>query len=118
MQEFLDQSSSKILAIGAAGTNFRVTAPRLYANVDRERAKALGIPISDIFETMQAFFGNLYINDFLKFGRVYRVQTEAKPEYRSSPEDISKIYVRASQRADNLYGPFGYGRLHGIHQRT
>jgi HAE1 family hydrophobic/amphiphilic exporter-1/multidrug efflux pump len=82
-------------AIGAAGTNFRVTSPRLYANVDRERAKALGIPISDIFDTMQAFFGNLYINDFLKFGRVYRVQTEAKPEYRSRPEDISKVYVRA-----------------------
>jgi HAE1 family hydrophobic/amphiphilic exporter-1/multidrug efflux pump len=82
-------------AIGAAGTNFRVTSPRLYANVDRERAKSLGIPISDIFDTMQAFFGNLYINDFLKFGRVYRVQTEAKPEYRSKPEDISKVYVRA-----------------------
>jgi hydrophobe/amphiphile efflux-1 (HAE1) family protein len=82
-------------AIGAAGTNFRVTAPRLYATVDRNRAKALGIQISDIFETMQAFFGNLYINDFLKFGRVYRVQTEGKPEYRSSPEDVSKIYVRA-----------------------
>ena len=83
-------------AIGAAGTNFRVTAPRMYASVDRERAKALGIPISDIFETMQAFFGNLYINDFLKFGRVYRVQTEAKPDYRSRPDDISKVYVRAS----------------------
>src|SRR5690606_20713728 len=38
---------------------------------------------------------NLYVNDFLKFGRVYRVQTEASPEYRSSPDDISKIYVRA-----------------------
>ncbi len=83
-------------AIGAVGTNFRVTSPRLYANVDRERAKALGIPISDIFDTMQAFFGNLYINDFVKFGRVYRVQTEAKAEYRSTPQDISKVYVRAN----------------------
>ena len=44
---------------------------------------------------MQAFFGNLYINDFVKFGRVYRVQTEAKPEYRSTPQDISNVYVRA-----------------------
>jgi HAE1 family hydrophobic/amphiphilic exporter-1/multidrug efflux pump len=93
-QEFLDKVRQDP-AIGAAGTNFRVTSPRLYANVDRERAKSLGIPISDIFDTMQAFFGNLYINDFLKFGRVYRVQTEAKPEYRSKPEDISKVYVRA-----------------------
>ncbi|MDH5699687.1 MAG: multidrug efflux RND transporter permease subunit, partial [Nitrospirota bacterium] len=82
-------------AIGAVGTSFRVTAPRLYARVDRERAKALGVPISEVFDTMQAYFGNLYINDFIKFGRVYRVQTEALPEFRSSPDDISKIYVRA-----------------------
>ncbi|ARO87284.1 multidrug efflux RND transporter permease subunit [Nitrosospira lacus] len=82
-------------AIAAASTNFRVSAPRLYAQVDRERAKALGVPISEVFDTMQAYFGNLYINDFVKFGRIYRVQTEALPEYRSSPEDISKVYVRA-----------------------
>jgi HAE1 family hydrophobic/amphiphilic exporter-1/multidrug efflux pump len=72
-----------------------VTAPRLYARINRERAKALGVPISEVFDTLQAFFGNLYINDFVKFGRVYRVQTEAEAEYRSSPDDIEKIYVRA-----------------------
>ena len=72
-----------------------MSAPRLYAQVDRERAKALGVPISEVFDTMQAYFGNLYVNDFVKFGRVYRVQTEALPEYRSSPDDISKVYVRA-----------------------
>ncbi|KIO50207.1 multidrug efflux RND transporter permease subunit [Nitrosospira sp. NpAV] len=82
-------------AIAAASTNFRVSAPRLYAQVDRERAKALGVPISEVFDTMQAYFGNLYINDFVKFGRIYRVQTEALPEYRSNPNDISKVYVRA-----------------------
>ena len=82
-------------AIAVANTNFRVSAPRLYAHVDRERAKALGVPISEVFDTMQAYFGNMYINDFIKFGRIYRVQTEALPEYRSNPDDISKIYVRA-----------------------
>ncbi|HNO75677.1 efflux RND transporter permease subunit [Nitrosomonas mobilis] len=82
-------------AIAIASTNFRVSAPRLFATVDRERAKALGVPISEVFDTMQAYFGNLYINDFVKFGRIYRVQTEALPEYRSNPDDISKIYVRA-----------------------
>src|SRR5690606_26521034 len=82
-------------AIAIASTNFRVSAPRLFAHVDRERAKALGVPISDVFDTMQAYFGNLYINDFIKFGRIYKVQTEALPEYRSNPDDISKIYVRA-----------------------
>jgi len=82
-------------AIAVASTNFRVSAPRLFATVDRERAKALGVPISEVFDTMQAYFGNLYINDFVKFGRIYRVQTEALPEYRSNPGDISKIFVRA-----------------------
>jgi HAE1 family hydrophobic/amphiphilic exporter-1/multidrug efflux pump len=82
-------------AIGAIGTSFRVSAPRIYANVNRERAKALGVPISEVFDTLQAYFGNLYINDFIKFGRVYRVQTEAGAQYRSDPEDIAKIYVRA-----------------------
>ncbi|ABB73995.1 hydrophobic/amphiphilic exporter-1, HAE1 family/multidrug efflux pump [Nitrosospira multiformis ATCC 25196] len=82
-------------AIAAASTNFRVSAPRLYARVDRERAKALGVPISEVFDSMQAYFGNLYINDFVKYGRIYRVQTEAQPQYRSRPEDIEKIYVRA-----------------------
>ncbi len=82
-------------AIGAIGTNFRVSAPRLYAHVNRERAKTLGVPISDVFDTMQAYFGNFYINDFLKFGRVYRVQTEAEAQYRMRPGDLAKIYVRA-----------------------
>ena len=82
-------------AIGGISTSFRVTAPRLYATINRDRAKALGIPISEVFDTMQAYFGNFYINDFVKFGRVYRVQTEAEAQYRSAPQDISKIYVRA-----------------------
>ncbi|HNP27969.1 MAG TPA: multidrug efflux RND transporter permease subunit [Nitrospirales bacterium] len=93
-QQFVNKAQQDP-AIGAIGTSFRVSAPRLYAQVDRERAKALGVPISEVFDTMQAYFGNLYINDFIKFGRVYRVQTEALPEFRSSPDDISKIYVRA-----------------------
>ncbi|BFU94398.1 MAG: Efflux pump membrane transporter BepE [Nitrospira sp.] len=82
-------------AIGAVSTSFRVSAPRVYAKVNRERAKTLGVPISEVFDTLQAYFGNLYVNDFVKFGRVYRVQTEAEPQYRSRPADIAKIYVRA-----------------------
>jgi HAE1 family hydrophobic/amphiphilic exporter-1/multidrug efflux pump len=92
-------------AIAAASTSFRVSAPRLYATVDRERAKALGVPISEVFDTMQAYFGNLYINDFMKFGRVYRVQTEAPPEYRSNPDDISKVFVRAQSGTSHTMIP-------------
>ncbi|MBY0498041.1 MAG: multidrug efflux RND transporter permease subunit [Nitrosomonas sp.] len=93
-QEFVAKATEHP-AIAVASTNFRISAPRLFATVDRERAKALGVPISEVFDTMQAYFGNLYVNDFVKFGRIYRVQTEALPEYRSNPDDISKIYVRA-----------------------
>ncbi|HTJ54099.1 MAG TPA: multidrug efflux RND transporter permease subunit [Nitrosospira sp.] len=92
-------------AIAAASTNFRVSAPRLYATVDRERAEALGVPVSEVFDTMQAYFGNLYVNDFVKFGRIYRVQTEALPEYRSNPDDISKIYVRARSGTEQAMIP-------------
>jgi hydrophobe/amphiphile efflux-1 (HAE1) family protein len=93
-QQFIERAKQEP-AIGQVGTNFRVSAPRLYAHVNRERAKALGVPISDAFDTLQAYFGTFYINDFLKFGRIYHVQTEADAEYRSKPQDISKIYIRA-----------------------
>jgi HAE1 family hydrophobic/amphiphilic exporter-1/multidrug efflux pump len=93
-QQFVERAQQEP-AIGRIGTNFRVSSPRLFAHVNRERAKALGIPISDIFDTLQAYFGTFYINDFVKFGRVYHVQTEADEEYRSTPQDLSKVYVRA-----------------------
>jgi len=93
-QQFVERAQ-KEPAIGRVGTNFRVSSPRLFAHVNRERAKALGIPISDIFDTLQAYFGNFYINDFVKFGRVYHVQTEADAEFRATPQDLSRIYVRA-----------------------
>ncbi|SHL53653.1 hydrophobic/amphiphilic exporter-1, HAE1 family/multidrug efflux pump [Nitrosospira sp. Nsp11] len=103
-QEFVTKAV-EYPAIAAANTNFRVSTPRLYAQVDRERAKALGVPISEVFDTMQAYFGNLYVNDFVKFGRVYRVQTEALPEYRSRPDDISKVYVRAQNGTEHTMIP-------------
>ncbi len=93
-EEFISRAKQDP-AIGAIGTNFRVSAPRLHAHVNRERAKTLGVSISEVFDTLQAYFGNFYINDFLKFGRVYRVQTEAEAQYRMSPGDIARIYVRA-----------------------
>src|SRR5215470_7441044 len=92
-------------AIGAAGTLFRVSSPRLYAHVNRERAKALGVPVSEVFDTLQAYWGNLYINDFLKFGRIYKVQTEAEAEYRMTPGDIAKIYVRAQNGSGSALIP-------------
>ncbi len=93
-QEFIAKAR-KDPAIGAIFTPFGVGSPKLYAHVNRERAKTLGVPIAEVFDTLQAYWGNLYINDFVKFGRVYRVQTEAEQQYRSAPGDIAKVYVRA-----------------------
>lgn len=92
-REFVTKAASHP-AIAVANTNFRISAPRFFVDVDRERAKSLGVPISEVFDTMQAYFGNWYINDFVKYGRVYRVQTEAMPEYRSNPDNLNHIHVR------------------------
>jgi multidrug efflux pump subunit AcrB len=63
--------------------------------VDRETAKARGVALGDVFATLQAMLSSLYINDFNLYGRTYRVQTEAQPRFRQSPEDIGRLYVRA-----------------------
>ncbi len=71
-----------------------VGLPQLYVEVDNTRAKALGIPIGDAYNTLQAYLDSYYVNDFLKFGRIYRVQLQAEPAFRRTPEDMKKIYVR------------------------
>jgi hydrophobe/amphiphile efflux-1 (HAE1) family protein len=75
-------------------TAFRPGVPQLDAQVDRAKAKALGVPISDVFSTLQIFLGSLYVNDFNAFGRVWRVQLQAEPSYRASPSDVGRLYVR------------------------
>jgi hypothetical protein len=85
-------------------TGFRPGVPQLDAQVDRPKAKALGVPLSDLFATLQIFLGSLYVNDFNAFGRVYRVQLQAESGYRATPEDIGKLYVR-SRPADTSQPP-------------
>ena len=75
---------------------FRPTVPQLYVEVDREKAIAQGVPVSDVFDALQATMGVLYVNDFNKFGRTYRVQLQADAPYRSRPEDLGGLYVRAT----------------------
>ncbi len=76
-------------------TGFRPGVPQLDAQVDRTKARALGVPISDVFASLQIFLGSLYVNDFNAFGRVYRVQLQAEPGYRATPSDIARLYVRS-----------------------
>src|SRR6266849_5995426 len=75
-------------------STLRVNTPQLFVQVDREKAKALGISLTDLFQTLQAFLSTLYINDFNLYGKTYRVQAEAQPRFRQTPEDIGRLYVR------------------------
>ncbi len=75
-------------------SNFRATVPQVYADVDRVEARKLGIPLPEIFSTLQAYLGSAYVNDFNKFGRTFKVQIQADAQYRSSIADIARLDVR------------------------
>jgi HAE1 family hydrophobic/amphiphilic exporter-1 len=81
---------------GLAGLNstFRADVPQIYAEVDRTKAKTLDVPLSSVFNTMQAYLGSAYVNDFNKFGRTWQVQVQADHEFRNKPEDIRQLDVR------------------------
>jgi len=79
--------------VGVRGT-VRVAVPQLFVELNRDKTKMMGVEISQVFDTLQAYFGALYVNDFSKFGRIWRVQMQAETEYRDSPEDINRVYVR------------------------
>ncbi len=76
-------------------TFFRPTSPQLYVEVDEAKALSLGIPVSDVYFSLQALMGSLYVNDFNVNGRTYRVQIQADSQYRATPTDLGQIYVRA-----------------------
>jgi gold/copper resistance efflux pump len=75
-------------------TSFDVNAPQLDLQVDRDKAKAQGVPLTGVFESLQVYLGSLYINDFNRFGRTYRVVAQAEAEDRMQPEDIGRLQVR------------------------
>jgi hydrophobe/amphiphile efflux-1 (HAE1) family protein len=102
----LDATARKIMdaarqrpELAATFTGFRSGVPQLDAQVDRAKAKALGVPLSDVFSSLQIFLGSLYVNDFNAFGRVYRVQLQAEPSFRASPSDVARLYVRSQPSA-------------------
>ena len=82
--------------LAGVNTFYRPTIPQLFVEVDREKALSLGVPVADLFDALQGMLGALYVNDFNKFGRTYRVQIQAENTYRSRPEDLGSIYVRSA----------------------
>ena len=75
-------------------SSFTVNTPQLSADVDRAKAKAQGVPLANVFETMQINLGSLYVNDFNRFGRTYQVVAQADAQFRDGPEDILRLKTR------------------------
>ncbi len=75
-------------------TPFRSGVPQLFVDIDRDKAKSLGIPLGTVFGTLQATLGSAYVNDFNKFGRTWQVRVQADQRFRLKPEDIRRLEVR------------------------
>ncbi|WP_409265486.1 efflux RND transporter permease subunit [Massilia sp. BHUDP2] len=75
-------------------SSYQINVPQLFADVDRVKAKQLGVPLSTIYQTLQVNLGSLYVNDFNQFGRTYQVRVQADAQFRSQPEQIAQLKVR------------------------
>ena len=95
------EAAGKRPEFASVQTTFKPTVPQIFLEVDRAKAKAIGVPINSVFDALQATFGSLYVNDFNKFGRTYKVQIQSESDYRARPEDIRNVFVR-SQAGDMI----------------
>jgi multidrug efflux pump len=91
--------SRKEPALAGLLSSFQVSVPQIDTHVDRERAKAYGVPLTDVFETLQVYLGSLYVNDFNRFGRTYQVNVQAESGFRLQPEQIQRLKTRNAQGA-------------------
>ncbi len=88
--------AGKEKALTGLSSSLQAEIPQLYFDVDRDKAKFLGIPMADIFSTMKAYTGSVYVNDFNMFNRIYRVYIQAEAPYRMHADDINLFFVRAA----------------------
>jgi len=99
--EVLDQNLQKFLAaarqrpeLAGVGSQFTATSPQIFADVDRDKVLKQGVAIGDVYQTMQAYLGGLFLNQFNRFGRQWRVFLEAEGDERLTDRDIDQYYVR------------------------
>jgi len=90
-------ASQKVPALAGLFSSFQVNVPQVDAEVDREKAKAEGVNLADVYQAMQAYLGSLYVNDFNRFGRTYQVNVSADPAFRHSAQDILQLKTRNAQ---------------------
>ena len=110
-------------SIGTPYSNYDINVPQLYANVDRVRAKQMGVNLTDIYDTMQVNLGSLYVNDFTRFGKTYQVVVQADAPYRADAEAIGALKTRnaagemvplgALLRVEPTFGPSRVTRYNG-----
>jgi len=100
----LIQQGNQTPGLQAVFSTFAANTPQLLIEVDRDRAKALGVSVDDIFNTLQTFMGSRYVNDFNLQQRSYRVYVQADKQFRSNPDDINRLYVRSQPGANNQPG--------------
>src|SRR5262249_50314683 len=93
-------------SIANAFSTFRAGVPQIYLNIDREKAETMGVKVSDIFNTLQANLGSVYVNDFNKFGRTYQVRVQAGSGFPGPPSPTPRAEVPGPRPA----GPPGPGR--------
>jgi multidrug efflux pump len=95
MKEFMGRAwQTKELA--GVFSSFQVNVPQLYADIDRTKARQLGVPVTEVFDTMQTYLGSVYVNDFNRFGRTYSVRVQADAPFRAHAEDVGLLKVRST----------------------
>ena len=80
--------------LGPTFSSYQINVPQLNVDLDRVKAKQLGVPVTDVFNTMQIYLGSLYVNDFNRFGRVYQVRVQADAPFRQRADDILQLKTR------------------------
>jgi hydrophobic/amphiphilic exporter-1 (mainly G- bacteria), HAE1 family len=93
VKQFMAEASKRP-EIGRLTTTMNAATPQLRVELDREKARASGVNVDSVFQTLQAYLSGLYVNDFVRFGRVFKVFLQAEPEYTHEPSQIGKFYVR------------------------
>ena len=83
--------------IGRIGSLYRASVPQVYADIDRSKVLKVGVPIADVNTTLGSLLGSAYVNDFNRFGRVYKVYVQAEPEYRTDPKQFGLFFVRSAK---------------------
>ena len=99
--EYLSKNAMKFIQaanarpeIGRASTTFQATVPQRFLDIDKEKALKLGVSLNDLYTTIGAFMGGAYVNDFTRFGRLYKTYIQAEPEYRVDETGINKFFYK------------------------